>query len=75
MYELGALPQTVSIFHCVREDAEDIHKELKTLPGPIVHVVRDLISYSNEKPNLTPTEIKKDYIKNIPSNFIPWKLL
>ena len=47
--DIRALPQIACIIYCVREGADDIHIKLKTLPIPIVHVVKDLISNSKLK--------------------------
>ena len=49
--EIRALPQIAGIIYLVREGADDIHNELKTLPIPSVHVIKDLISNSKRKIN------------------------
>ena len=47
--EFGALPRIAGKTYSVREGADDIRIELKMLPIPIVHVIKDLILKSKRK--------------------------
>ena len=49
--EMRALPYFAGIIYCVREVADDIHDELKTVQIRIVQVVKDLRSNWKQKDN------------------------
>ena len=76
--EIRTLSKKAGKNYYVREGADELHNELKTIPIPIVHVVKDVISVSKRKDKFETNgykELQQDHTLELAYLGNPWKLL